>query len=238
MPLLTKCVYGLQTDPKKTPFGLLNNQVKIDNTIQSAGWFNIKGERLGCGDLTIKDMDRIAKHISAEEIFVAVGEANCEWNMPAGIDRTAPGFDYVISKAVWVMAKSNIGGIVLRVRDDIEKQEEAEKDGIKYLRIPRADLYKAMTQPAPVKKAEAEKPKLDDDLKAKKAAALAKAKAILSQQQTQMAAQMKQPSQSPSSQTSPAQSIPTYKKKSSIGSSSSSSTTKPLKKTSKGYLTP
>lgn len=235
MPLLTKFVYGLQTDSKKTPFGLLNNQVKIDNIIQSAGWFNIKGERLGCGDLTLKDMAYISKHISPEEVFIAVGEANCEWNLPSGLDRTAPGFEYIISKAVWVMAKANIGGIVLRVRDDIEKQEEAEKDGIKYLRIPRADLYKAMTQPPPPPK-KAPEADSDDGLKEKRAAALAKAKAILSAQQKQLASQVAPTTPAaPTQQTTTAKQSPLKKTTTKLPSSNM---LKPVKKTSKGYLTP
>jgi hypothetical protein len=148
---LSKLIYGMETDNKKTPFGLLNNQVRIDNAIQSGGWFNIKGDRLGAGDLTMEDMARIAKDIPEVEAFIILNEADSTWNLPAHLDRTAPGIDYCISKAVWVIAKTNIGNLILRVRDDIQETEKdlVEKDGIKYLRITRADLWKSFNTPPP-----------------------------------------------------------------------------------------
>lgn len=144
MPALTKCVYGLETDPKKTPFALLNNQYRLDNIIQNAGWFNGKGERVGTGDLSLKDMQRVAKNISSSEIFIALTEFDSGVDLPSNLDRTAPGIPYVLTKASWVMARLASGeGMVLRIRNDITKTEDATKDGINYIRIPRGDLYKA-----------------------------------------------------------------------------------------------
>ena len=169
IPALTKLVYGMETDSKKTPFGLLNNQVRIDNTIQSAGWFNIKGDRLGAGDLTMDDMSRIVKSIPEAEAFIVLNEADSTWNLPVHLDRTSPGLDYCLSKVIWMMAKTNLGNLILRVRDDIEETEKdfAEKDGIKYLRITRADLWKSFNATSPPKKAV--KHKAEDDEYMKKA---------------------------------------------------------------------
>ncbi len=143
--LLTKFVYGLETDPKKTPFGLLNNQVRADYIIQNAGWFNIDGHRLGSGDLSIIDMYKVAKFIPPSEAFFALTEMDSGWNIPSHLDRAAPGFQYVIQHATWVMVKTSIGGIVVRVRDDISKSEVGIKDGQKYNRVPRSELYKAFS---------------------------------------------------------------------------------------------
>jgi hypothetical protein len=237
MALLTKYVYGLQTDPKKTPFGLLNNQVRIENTIQSAGWFNKNGFRLGCGDLDMKDMANIAKHIAADEVFIALNEANSEWDLPSHLDRAAPGFDYVMSKALWVMARSNIGGVILRMRDDIEEKEEAEKDGVKYIRIPRQELIKLMTTPPPLPKKSVEKKRADllsddDALKA----AIVKARKILGTQTGQTSTATLPPTQTTTKSTY-AKKLPAVGAKP-IKGSSGSNTAKPITKTIKGALTP
>ena len=145
MSKLTKSIYGYETDPKKTPFGLLNNQVKLDSVINNAGWFNAKGERLGSGDLSLKDMNKIAGAISSLEGFFVLSEADSSWNLPSYLDASSPGFDYVINNASWIVAKRADGkGIVIRARDDIEKPENTKQDGIDIVRIPRAHLIKVL----------------------------------------------------------------------------------------------
>ncbi len=140
---LTKQIYGYETDPKKTPFGLLNNQVRGDNIIQNAGWFNINGEVIGRGDLNLTDMHNIAKHLSGAEVFFVLSEADSTWDLPSHLDRTAPGFVYVVQKALWVICQTPQGNAVVRVRNDIEKIEQVKSDNGNYTRIPRRDIYKA-----------------------------------------------------------------------------------------------
>lgn len=152
--MLTKSIYGYETDYKKTPFGLLNNQLKSNGIINSAGWFNIKGERLGCGDLSLKDMEKIAKNISSNEAFIVLTEANSGWSLPSHLDRSAPGIDYVIKTASWIIGRDPVkGGTIVRVRDDFDKIEEIEKDGVKYFRYPRKEAVKIIGIPV------ADKPK-------------------------------------------------------------------------------
>ena len=179
MALLTKFVYGFETSSKKTPFGFINNQVRIDNIIQNAGWFNINGERLGTGDLTLKDMHVAAKLIPSSEAFFALTEADSGWNVPSNLDQTAPGFAYILQKAVWVVVKTIGGGAVVRVRDDITKAEEIVKDGEKYMRVPRTDIYKAfgidktgkpIPPPPPVKKKALTNEEVDAKINAVKSA--------------------------------------------------------------------
>lgn len=148
MALLTKCIYGYETNPKKTPFGFLNNQMRLDSIIHNAGWFNIKGERIGCGDLSLKDLQTIAKSIPAGEIFIALNEADSGWNIPSELNHSEPGFHYVINNAVWIVAKSDAGtGSIMRIREDISTNENITQDGVKYNRVPREVLKKAFVKP-------------------------------------------------------------------------------------------
>jgi len=121
----------------------MNNQIRGNGIIQSAGWFNLNGERLGGGDLTIQDMHNISKNLLSSEAFFALTEMDASWDLPSHLDRTAPGFTYILQKAAWAMVRGQSGGVIIRVRDDISKSEETEKDGVKFIRIPRNDFYKA-----------------------------------------------------------------------------------------------
>jgi len=150
---LTKGIYGFETDPKKTPFGILNNQFRTDAIVKNGGWFNFDGNKMGTGDLSLKDMLHISKEIAHGEVFFVLSETDSSWDMPSGMDRSAPGKDYVLKTATWVIGKYT--GIV-RVRDDITKSSESDIDGIKYLRIPRNVVISGFNQkpksnPAPIK---------------------------------------------------------------------------------------
>lgn len=159
---LTKCIYGNEFNPKKTPFGFLNDQIRTDSVINNAGWFNIKGQRLGSGDLSIKDLQLVSKTISNTEAFFVLSEADTTWNLSSDMDRTEPGIDYVIKNCVWVAGRLDNKNILVRVRDDISAQEEAIKDGVKYNRLPRKTLYDAfssvLTPKTKVEEKSADKP--------------------------------------------------------------------------------
>lgn len=135
---LSKGIYGIETNPKNTPFGLLNYQIRHDGLVSSAGWFNGRGEKLGSGDLTIKDLGRISKTILRTELFLVLTESDARWDIPKDLDSSQPGIDYVIDNCIWVIGT----GKILRVRDGAI--EKAERDGIAYKRIPREELYKLL----------------------------------------------------------------------------------------------
>jgi hypothetical protein len=151
MPILTKGVYGYETDAKKTPFGFLNNQTRLDGVINSAGWFNALGERLGCGDLSIKDMYKISQNIPTGEMFAVLSELNASWDIPSELDRSAPGYDYIIQNAAWIICKTTKGGIIIRVRGDEFPVEDGLRDGVKYLKLPRKDFFAAIKYSIPKK---------------------------------------------------------------------------------------
>jgi hypothetical protein len=139
---LTKSMYG---DLKCKAFGLSNNQMRGNSIINNAGWYNLRGEKLGNGDLNLTDMENIAKTISLEEAFVVLAEMDAMWNMPSTLDHTAPGTDYVMQKAIWMIGKDAKGGnAIIRIRENISKSENAEQDGVKYYRFPREELYKSL----------------------------------------------------------------------------------------------
>jgi hypothetical protein len=145
--LLTKLVYGSETNPKKTPFGILPGIIKGDSIANNGGWFNMNGEKIGSGDLSMKDLEIIGKHISSSEVFLVLSEYDAAFNIPSHLDRSEPGKDYVINKALWVISKDAAGPIILRVSDKDSKVSECEKDNVKYTKIPRKDFKKSIQYP-------------------------------------------------------------------------------------------
>lgn len=126
---LTKFIYGYETDPKKTPFGLLSNQIRPDALVFNAGWFNQNGERLGRGDISLSDLKQIFKHINYENTcFFVLSETDTIWNMPENIDKTAPGLDYVLKNTIYC------------VKDKIYKVSKAKSDIKDYTFISRSEL--------------------------------------------------------------------------------------------------
>ena len=157
---LTKCMFS---DPACKAFGLSNNQIRGTGIINSAGWFNLDGERIGNGDLSTQDMATIAKTISSDDLFIVLKEVDAKMDFPANLDYLSPGKDYVCTHAVWMIGR-DVGGksTILRIRDDIETVEMAKQDGVEYMRIPRKEMYRAINYTPPAKKA---KPKDVDDKK-------------------------------------------------------------------------
>jgi hypothetical protein len=146
-------------DAKCHAFGLHNNQIRGDGIINSAGWYNHNGERLGNGDLSLQDMVAIAKDLDPTEVFIAIAEIDASWDFPTHLDHSAPGKDYVFQKAVWIIGNDKThGAAILRVRNDIQKPEKAEQNGIQYFRYPRDDFYKSVGY-TPKKISSPEKPK-------------------------------------------------------------------------------
>jgi hypothetical protein len=152
---LTKMCYGLQTDNKKTPFGMLNGQIRHDAIITSAGWYNFEGEKLGYGDLSLADMAKISKNISGKEMFFVLSEGDSFWNLPKGANSSEPGTAYVIANASWVIANS----LIVRSRQDIKKAEKTSQDDIEYVRIPRSNVKEVLlaSKSVPIKDNEEDK---------------------------------------------------------------------------------
>lgn len=134
---LHKGIYGFETSSNKTPFGFLNEQQRVDAVVKNGGWFNYCGDKIGRGDLNMADLAKIAKSIPGGEAFFVLSEVDSIWDMPSGLDRSAPGIDYILKTATWLISKST--GVV-RARDDISKGDIGDSSGVRYSRIPRKEL--------------------------------------------------------------------------------------------------
>ena len=139
---LTKGIFSQQFDKTKTPFGLVNDQRRTDSIINSAVWFNIAGERLGSGDLSLKDMEKISSKIEPGEAFIVVGEGDAIWEIPDEANNDAPGFDFLAKKMLWSITNQGI----IRVRDYVCSSDlgEVVRDGVKYNRISREAMLKSI----------------------------------------------------------------------------------------------
>lgn len=139
---LNKGIYGLETDSKKTPFGLLNGQLRLRPIIKTASWFNKNGERLGTGDLSMKDLKNISETISSNEEFIILSELCSRYDIPSNADATELGRNYCLQNCSWLVRKNKI----LRPKDR-GKSEDLVKNGISYTSILRLDLLSAKKAP-------------------------------------------------------------------------------------------
>jgi len=110
---LTKGMYGEQYSfSNKNLFGLRCGSIRYGDTkiIHNGGWYNKYGEKLGWGDLSAEDFERIARELESNELFVVLGEEDSHWNFIVrsrivGMGSEAPGLDYVAEHAQYVVTK-------------------------------------------------------------------------------------------------------------------------------------
>lgn len=171
---LSKGIFGIETDPTKTPFGFISGQIRINGLLNNAGWFNSRGEKLGYGDLSLDDLKTVSKQIPSKELFFVLSEFDTAWDIPKELDKQAPGIDYVMKHCLWVV----YSGEIFKVRDAIKASKTAD-----YEAISRKDFYikvgyntKQVLAPEPPQDAAKMK---EDDV----AALLAKAQKIINQYQ-------------------------------------------------------
>ena len=146
MTTLTK---GMYSNPDCKRFKLQYNQVRPNDVIRNAGWFNIYGERIGKGDLSYKDLDNILLELDYNDAFIILNEADSDWNMPEGMDKSAPGIEYVMKHANWVVSALNKAVSIYYVKspnshlnDDHPNNFIVDKvNGIEYYEVIRSYLY-------------------------------------------------------------------------------------------------
>lgn len=153
---LTKTMYGMETDSKKTLFGLVNGQFRTDSVLNNAGWFNEKGEKLGYGDINHNDLARIVSDMRKDEKFIVLPEFDTSWGLPKGADGNNPGYDYVIQHAAWVVLPN---GVVLRARnfDKHLPPEKETKNKLTYQKLHYDDMFMLIGYEKPGKKSEEKK---------------------------------------------------------------------------------
>jgi hypothetical protein len=87
-------------------FGLSRDQMRGNVMIQNGGWFNVKGELLGFGDLAPNDLVHIAEGLEEGELFVVLYESSWRFQLPGNLERDAPGVEYVAAKCSHIIARS------------------------------------------------------------------------------------------------------------------------------------
>ena len=111
---LTKGVYGGEFDSLIGPFDLMCGQMRGRGMTHNSGWYNRLGEKLGFGDLSVEDFDRIAAGLEEGELFIILSESDSFWNFvtkpghfgyQAKTQPTveAPGVEYVAAHAMYVI---------------------------------------------------------------------------------------------------------------------------------------
>ncbi|MBX4204947.1 MAG: hypothetical protein KW788_02010 [Candidatus Doudnabacteria bacterium] len=117
---LTKGMYGHQFRNASRMYGLSCGQMRGDDMVHNGGWYNAAGEKLGWGDLSRQDFERISSEIEEGEIFVVLYEGDAFWKFVThnpGIigsmcktrpDAEAPGVDYVAQKAAWIITRGKV----------------------------------------------------------------------------------------------------------------------------------
>jgi hypothetical protein len=126
MPQLTKGMYGSQFQSGRNLFGLRCAQMHVadDRLVHNGGWYNVRGEQLGWGDLAPKDFLRISRELEDGELFIVLSERNAFGNFvtePGAItgmpevlpDALAPGIRYVAEKCRYIIGK----GVTYLVED-------------------------------------------------------------------------------------------------------------------------
>lgn len=85
-----------------TLFGLREGQMRFPDTIHNGRWYNMNGERIGCGDLSSADILRISNEIDPDEIFFVLNEHDGD---EAGYE---PGINAVQSKTFMAITRGHI----------------------------------------------------------------------------------------------------------------------------------
>ena len=119
---LTAGMYGTEFDPKSHEFGLACGQMRggIDRVVHNGGWYNKAGEKLGWGDLSQKDLVRVAKSLPVGEMFIVLYEQESFINFvqnPSSVggsfskvsdEESSPGQEYVADHCVYIVVPGGI----------------------------------------------------------------------------------------------------------------------------------
>ena len=148
---LTKGMYG---DPSCREFGISNLQIRGNSVINNAGWFNISGDRIGSGDLSLQDLKNIAKSLPKGEVFIALTEMDASLGLPSHLDRMAPGKDYILNNAVWIIAYDDLskGNIIIKVKSTAKVPVVLTDDGVKYFAMTRKEFLNSLNYSPPAEK--------------------------------------------------------------------------------------
>lgn len=116
---LVQGLFGSEFRSTSNLFGLGCGQMRGHNLFHNAGWYNERGEKLGWGDLSPADLQRIAAELEDGEVFAILYEGDSYWNfvqwlkgegMKMRVQPTveAPGVEYVHEKCAAIITRGRI----------------------------------------------------------------------------------------------------------------------------------
>jgi hypothetical protein len=113
--MLTKGMFGHEFSPESPRFGIYCGQMRWPDYIHNGGWYNGQGQKIGRGDLTIEDMERICRELQPDEAFIILSESDSFWQhvrRPGVIGNLAdvdqqtdeePGIEYIALNAMYII---------------------------------------------------------------------------------------------------------------------------------------
>lgn len=99
--------------------GLREGRIRSDDFVHNGGWYNSKGEKIGWGDLSSDDINRLASNLSDDEVFVVLPEQYSFWKFvtrhgsfgclcETSKEEKNPGQEYIIEHARYVITKTKM----------------------------------------------------------------------------------------------------------------------------------
>ena len=142
---LTKGMYGREFKPESELFGIRCGQIRARTIVHNGGWYNQRGEKLGWGDLSPEDFQRISDGLENGELFIVLYESDSFWSFvtkPVIIgsrttvrpDVEAPGVEYVVEKCGYVIAKNRLYYVD---RYESSREETFEWYGVQFTALKR-----------------------------------------------------------------------------------------------------
>lgn len=148
MSQLVRGMYGTEFTQASNLFGLACGQMcsRHNKLTHNSGWYNKRGEKLGWGDLSANDFQRIAAEIADNELFIVLSEQASFWNFfnkgrpsEKAPTEAAPGIEYVAAHAMFLIAKGQLCSV-----NNFRETQEEERAGLRFKVISNRELAKRM----------------------------------------------------------------------------------------------
>jgi hypothetical protein len=155
MAQLTKGMFGSQFDRRNAVAfaGLSCGACRGNDFVHNGGWYNKAGEKLGWGDLSPDDFNKISQELEEGELFIILYESDSFWNFVThnpGIigsmcavqpTAEAPGVDFVSEKCAYVIANGQL--YYVDRYGDSDKETLVTRDGLEF-KVLKREAAKAL----------------------------------------------------------------------------------------------
>lgn len=125
-------------------FGLVSGQMRnsLEKIFHNAGWYNQYGEKVGWGDMSLKDLEHVSKEIDENDMFIVLGESDSFWNFVTQIgtigamcetseEEQCPDIEYIADRARVVVRRGVVWGVEPYFRDMSQTTRSALLDMMK-----------------------------------------------------------------------------------------------------------